>query len=117
MEAEKARLQEAAENAIFLVEGWENLGWFDDSGKLEKREVWRGKSGPWSITIQVLGQDRTSESCKVEATAANTELQQDVTFSPHMARVAFRRATQDARERTLWSLHPRPNPKKSRRRR
>ncbi len=103
-------LQESAENAVFLVEGWQNLG------DIEGKKTYRGQVGPWRIMIRSDGQ-HGSESCRVEATAFEEDSKLTVTFSPHFARVALRRACFDETQRVLFTDFPELKTKAKRRRR
>lgn len=99
--SEQERFQEAAESAVYLVEGWENLG------EIEGKLTYRGKVGPWVIMIRVDGECH-SESSRVNATAlcSPTEMNPEpmnIKFGPSFSREAFRRARFDGSRRILLS--------------
>lgn len=98
-------LRESAENAVFLVEGWQNLG------DIEGKKIYRGQVGPWTILVRS-NPDTGSESCVVEAQAQEREANLTVNFSPSFARTTLRRAMKDESERALRAVHPLPRRKK-----
>jgi hypothetical protein len=101
-------LLRAAENAVFLVEGWENLG---ENGDGNTR-VYKGVVGPWVIVIRAPEKELRSESSHAEAQASNLKVNKVLKLTPNMARIALRRAMQDESERALRSVYKAPKRKR-----
>lgn len=105
------RERQEAENAVYLVEGWQNLG------VIEGKQTYQGRCGPWAIIVRVSGDEIPSESCKVEAEAYRTVVvgpgpYPHVHFSPSFARNTLRRAMKDESERALRAIYPLPKRKR-----
>jgi hypothetical protein len=96
IEATPQNLEEAAKNAIFLVEGWENLG------DIEGKRIYRGRIGPWCIIVKVPPKQIFSESSQVEAAAEHLQANKTVEYTQDWARTALRRARLDENRRAIW---------------
>lgn len=103
---EEEIFQDRADDAVFLVEGWENLG------LLEGQQTYRGVVGPWVIVVRVKDREIHTESSYVTAVAENQQLNKSHTYTPSQARQVLRRATFDEKRRVLLREFPKPRRKR-----
>jgi hypothetical protein len=107
-QSEQGDLLKAAENAVFLVEGWENLG---ENGDGSTR-VYKGVVGPWVIVVRAPEKELRSETSHAEVQASNLKMGKVLKLAPNMARIALRRAMQDENERALRAVYKAPKRKR-----